>query len=393
MANPTIKYYPVCNGDTVLITLTDDTTFIIDCNIRESSKGTTDPSMFDVKADLVKSLKKDGKILFTDVFILTHGDEDHCLGFENNFYLGDPKNYSDTDARSEKIRIDVLWFSPLALEKGTNDDAKAFRREAKRRIKLHNDNHSDKDIAGNRIVIIGDDGSEELSTLNTVRYVPGQVITRFNNKTRTDFSIFVHSPYKKQLMQNDAEKNHCSIVFQARFIHPLDRSKFTCLAMFGGDADHYAFKNILEQTKKHGNDTKEQALAWDLFLSPHHCSWTFFNDTPQSENPKPVASSTTILGYSRTGARVIASSKAIKNNEDNPPHYQAKQQYVNQVGESNFLNTEVYDVKGKTPQPIVFEVSTQGPMKPKAAEGSNRNAGMAGTSVINSVSSYGSKGL
>ncbi len=42
----------------------------------------------------------------------------------------------------------------------TNDDEECFNREARRRIKLHRDKSADKDLAGNRIVIIGYDGNE-----------------------------------------------------------------------------------------------------------------------------------------------------------------------------------------------------------------------------------------
>ena len=38
MANNKIKYYPVNNGDTSLITLKDNSTILIDCNIREGDK-------------------------------------------------------------------------------------------------------------------------------------------------------------------------------------------------------------------------------------------------------------------------------------------------------------------------------------------------------------------
>jgi Cft2 family RNA processing exonuclease len=95
---PKVKFYPVCNGDQSLITLEDDTTLLIDCNIRESSKGDTDKEMYDVHKDLLESIQKDPKgIPYVDVFILTHGDQDHCRGFEANFYQGDPSKYSDTD--------------------------------------------------------------------------------------------------------------------------------------------------------------------------------------------------------------------------------------------------------------------------------------------------------
>lgn len=389
---PTIKYYPVCNGDMSLITLADAATLLIDCNIRESSKGDDDPSMFDVKADLMKSIRKNGKIPYVDIFMLTHGDDDHCHGFEKNFYTGDPKSYTDTNAKNDEIRIDVLWFTPMALEDCGNEDAKAFRKEAKRRIKLHNDDHADKDLPGNKIVIIGNNGSEELSDLHTVRYVPGQVVTKFNDVERADFSVFIHAPYKHQLQQAD-DKNHTSLVVQARFINAASTDGFSCLAMFGGDADHYAWKIILDKTKKYKNDTKEKALRWDLFLAPHHCSWTYFNDHSQKDHPDPVASSLEILDGKRAGAKVIASSKEIKNNDDNPPNHFAKAQYVKKVTDANFLNTEKYDVQGKTPQPIVFEISSQGPVKPKALEGSAKAAGGIATTVIKAKSEYGSQNI
>jgi hypothetical protein len=52
MKSNTIKYYPVDNGDTSLITLEDETTILVDCNIRKKAEGDSDPTTFDVKADL-----------------------------------------------------------------------------------------------------------------------------------------------------------------------------------------------------------------------------------------------------------------------------------------------------------------------------------------------------
>ncbi len=44
-----IKYYPVGNGDQSLILLKDNTTILVDCNIRQASVGSTDPAIYDVK--------------------------------------------------------------------------------------------------------------------------------------------------------------------------------------------------------------------------------------------------------------------------------------------------------------------------------------------------------
>ena len=213
---------------------------------------------------------------------MTHGDCDHCRGFETHFYQGDPKRYSGQDKNDKRIFIDVLWFSPMALQDIDNaSDAECFKKEALRRIKLHNDDSPDKDHPGNKIIIIGYDGSEELNDLNVKRRVPGDIITKFNERELTTFSIFIHAPYKKQLAGAD-NKNHTSIVFQARFRKNLQTNDFALLAMFGGDADYIAWDLIFQSTIKHGN---EGALDWDLFLAPHHCSWTFFNESGEDVTP------------------------------------------------------------------------------------------------------------
>ncbi|RZJ84001.1 MAG: hypothetical protein EOO20_21820, partial [Chryseobacterium sp.] len=312
MANPTIKYYPVCNGDQSIITLEDKTTILIDCNIREASKGDSDPEMYDVKRDLLNSIQRDNGVPFVDVFILTHGDQDHCRGYKANFYQGNPKDYKDKHKNEGLIRVDAMWFSPMIAEQYTNDDEDAYQVEAERRLKLHRNDDPDKDIAGNRIRIIGYDGNKDYEDLDHLRSTPGDVVARFNDKDQKKFSIFIHAPFKIHLDSNEKDKNTASIVFQARFKCDEARADFATLAMFGGDSDYTTWAEILDKTKRYGNDVSENALSWDLFLSPHHCSWSFFNDRPQNDNPDPVDTSLKALDNKRTGARVIASSKAIK---------------------------------------------------------------------------------
>jgi len=94
MSTHQLKFYPVDNGDTTLITLTDKTTILIDCKIREGEENNAGNEIFSVKNDLLENLQKRNKNPFLDLFIVTHPDEDHCLGFEKNFYRGDPDKYS-----------------------------------------------------------------------------------------------------------------------------------------------------------------------------------------------------------------------------------------------------------------------------------------------------------
>ena len=376
----TIKIYPVGNGDHSVISVYEDnytTNIMVDCDIRKSSEGDEDPAKFDVKADLLRCLPRRSDMLYVDVLILTHGDYDHCRGFEEHFYQGDPRKYSNADKKNDRIFIDVLWFSPMALQECGNDDAEAFKKEARRRIKLHNDASPDKDLPGNRIVIIGYNGNEELSDLNTVRKVPGNVVTKFNERQLSTFSIFIHAPYKKQLARVD-DLNHTSIVFQARFKEKKESTDFCVLAMFGGDADYIAWDIIMSSSIDHKN---EDALNWDLLLAPHHCSWTFFNESGEKE---PTDSSLVVLDYKRKGGIIISSSKPILNDDKNPPSYKAKQEYLKKLDKSSqFLNTaiEPYQVY---PEPIVFIVTPNGPARvPKSTLSSTlAAAGGAGAPSI-----------
>ncbi|UCS95228.1 cobyric acid synthase CobQ [Echinicola marina] len=381
--NATIKYYPVGNGDASLITLEDKTTIIIDCNIRNCDN----EDNYDVKSDLLKSVQYNDGIPYVDVFILTHGDQDHCRGFKKHFYQGAPEKYSEADKKEGLIRVDTMWFSPMIAEQHSNEDEDAYQQEAERRLALHRKGDARKDNPGNRIKIIGYDGSADYKDLNHLRAIPGDIVTRFSDRDQPLFSIFIHAPFKEHLEALGSDKkNSTSIVFQARFKNTSYQEGFSTLAMFGGDSDHTSWCIILEKTKKYKN---EHALYWDLFLSPHHCSWSFFNDRPQEENPVPKKTSMEVLDYKRRNAKVIASSKRIVNDDDNPPHYEAKHEYVKKVTESNFINTTTYKVVNKIPQPIVFEVTSQGIVKPKQSEGSAKVIGGAGLGVVNSASKYG----
>lgn len=393
MANSFIKYYPVGNGDQSLISVDENyyvTNILVDCRIREACLGTTNEDQYDVKADLLKTLKTRivngvNNVSYVDIFILSHGDDDHLHGFEANFYQGDPKNYAKQNLNKGEIMIDVLWFSPMVMGTAQNDDERCFNKEAKRRIKLHQDNSPDKDIAGNRIVVIGYDANEKLSGLDLVRKVPGQEITRFNNRDLYTFSIFIHSPYQQHLTDEEVDRNRVSVVFQARFKANIFTSDFCTLAMFGGDANYEAWKTIIEKTKKYGNDIKQKALNWDLFLAPHHCSWSFFNEhSEDSPAPAPLAA----LDYKRANAKVIGSCREVC--EATPPHQEAIDEYIKKVGKANFIPLATYKKQGKTPQPVIFEITTQGPMPPKQQEGTALIAGGAGLSAVNSPSTYGS---
>ncbi|WP_310991233.1 hypothetical protein [Aequorivita marina] len=349
-----IKYYPVGNGDSSLFKI-NNANIITDCNIREVKE-----EIYDVKKDLIDELDTKNDKPYTDLFILTHHDNDHCLNFKKHFHTGKVSSY-DTD--DEKIIIDELWVNEYILaDDNISDDSDAgvIRKEVRRRRNLYKNDDSTKDERGNRLVLIGYDDNNNFTSVP--QHIPGQIVKEINNTALDGFEFFIHAPFKADVIDCNANKdrNMSSIVYQARFLKTND-SDFACRVLHGGDADHYRWATIKEKSEK--NDNKD-ALEWDIFQTPHHCSWTFFNDTPYKDsdrdidNTEPKQTSIDILNYSLTGAKIVATSKKIVDNKDNPPHYPARTEYVDAVGSNNFKNTQKFYDDFK--KPIVFEIDNYG---------------------------------
>lgn len=381
-----IKFYPVNNGDTVLIKV-DNTTIQIDANIRNND------DCYDVMEDLLDELSTDveGKY-HLDLFMLTHPDEDHCRGIDTNYYLGDPDKYSDADKDDDLVIINELMVTPMLFSDATSTPAKALKKEANRRRKLWDENSPDKNKAGNRLVIIGYDGDKKYE--NVPSYIPGDTIKKVNGKTMTLIEFFVHSPFKDSLVEGRAEsdKNVTSIVMQVRFKKSSSDTKPSALYLFGGDADHYIWEEIQNQSSAHNNGEK---LDFDIFLAPHHCSWTYFNDVPykKGETDEPVESSKKLIkDHKVSGAVIIASSKQINNDDDNPPHYPAKKEYVKLIGSSDKFVSLAEEPDSKNSKPVVYVVTSNGFQR----KDKNQQTGSAGAAIGSSgtsgrKSTYGSK--
>jgi hypothetical protein len=299
--DPRITYFPVGNGDCALITLSDNTQIIIDCNTTAEASDENEPSCYDVHQHLLDFGKKlDGKIPHVDVFVLTHTDQDHCRGFPTTFYTGDPAKYTVKHSKEDLILIDELWFTHriFAVHEGPLSDwAKAFRKEAQRRIDLHLANSPASNKAGNRIRVVGHSNNPAYQGLGDLVITPGNYIDVIDRKQKKDFRFFVHAPFRKEVDSKLAERNDTSVVLQACF--DVGGTERAGLAMFGGDAGAAIWSKILELSE-------DETLECDLFLAPHHCSWSFFSDLPYKDNQVPARDSLKILGKALQGARVIA---------------------------------------------------------------------------------------
>lgn len=351
-----ITYFPVGNGDTSLIKLTDGTTMIIDLNVRQAGADKDDPSCYDVRGHLLRELRRDSEGRpHVDAFILTHPDQDHLRGVEEVFYLGDPSSCSEKDKKAELIIVDELWFAPRVFcefKKNLTKDAKLIREEAERRTDIYLRKLAARNSKGNRIRVIGSTEDDGLKGLEDVTTIPGETINQINGDRKADFEYFVHAPFKKDTDNKDGERNDTSIVLQARFT--VDGEKRAALAIFGGDAGCAVWEAIIDRSD-------DESLEWDLLLAPHHCSWTFFSELP-SEDKKPSEKILGFLDKRRTGALVIASSKLIEDDDDNPPHFIASEEYRKKVGGKNLLCTGEHP-NTKEPQPICFSMTRNGPVK------------------------------
>lgn len=95
-------FFPVDNGDMTLIKLDSGKTILIDVKIRnlENEGNNVIP---DVEAKLRERIRVDDQGRpYVDVFLLTHPDQDHCLGLTNTFHLGPPEQYN---TKNNKIFI------------------------------------------------------------------------------------------------------------------------------------------------------------------------------------------------------------------------------------------------------------------------------------------------
>ena len=350
-----IKYYPVGNADCTLIKLDNGKTIIVDCQIlADLTDGHGKQVMFDVKADLLKELKKDGLGRpFVDLFISTHPHDDHCKGFAGNFYHGEVDDY-DKDKNKDEIIIEELWITPRGLNNNLSSPAEDIRKEAKRRRKLYDDDKNFIGSKGNYLRIIGYDKDKEFD--RRYCYVPGKLVTTVHGSSLSWLDIFIHAPFKEDVETSKKydDKNATSVVVQFGF--KIDGyTGYKRRVLMGGDAEHEIWQHILD------NNADDEKLKWNIFLAPHHCSWSFFNEPDNKKEIKPSAEA--ILDKQiGNSAHIIASSNEIKNDNNNPPCYEAKLQYIKKLksGSSHFLNTATHSKVGNIPQPIVFKINENG---------------------------------
>ncbi|NKC11574.1 MAG: hypothetical protein GKR94_05025 [Gammaproteobacteria bacterium] len=133
-------------------------TILIDINIRADADD-DGKEVPDVADDLRKRLKRNSAgRLYVDAFLLSHPDQDHIRGLREHFHLGPPSEWSKDD---DNIFIREMWSSPIVFRRASPsltlcEDAKAWAKEARRRVKRFRDDRFDT-AEGDRTLIMSED--------------------------------------------------------------------------------------------------------------------------------------------------------------------------------------------------------------------------------------------
>ncbi|MBX3292258.1 MAG: hypothetical protein KF881_05110 [Acidobacteria bacterium] len=334
-------FWPVGSGDSTTIVVDADTFVQVDLRHLACVDEDDDDPRMAVIDKLEEILPKvDGKP-YLSVFVLTHPDEDHCRGFAD--LLG-------------RVTIGDLWHAPRVFREFPRDlceDAKAFRKEAKRRVaKIIANGGTATD--GDRVRVIGYDDllqEEDYKGFpSDLLSIPGSSVSELSGVECSDrFKAFIHGPFKDDC---EGERNDTSVALQIS----LYDGEATAKALLFGDLCYAPIKRIFDFS-----DAAD--LEWNILLAAHHCSKSVMYAKGEGEAEESLKQD--ILDAFEAAAQspgyIVASSAPIPATNDlgdNPPHAKAKHRYE-EIVPDKFLCTQEHP-NTETPEPIIFSLTENG---------------------------------
>lgn len=373
---PEITFFPVGNGDMTLIKLESGRTILIDINIRTLGDGVRD-----VAKDLRDALSTDehGRP-YVDVMVLSHPDQDHCRGLKAEFHLSPLSDYRDSD-KPKKIVIREMWSSPLVFRRASSnhtlsEDAKAWNREAKRRVELFRKNGIGAN--GDRVIVLGEDKDGKTDDLDAILVKEGETISQICGVSQKNFRALLLAPMLADDDEEDEDlsKNESSVIMN--YVIGAGNNPDAVKFLSGGDAEVGIWER---QWGRHRKDPS--VLEYNLLSTPHHCSWHTLSWDSWSElrrKAKVSPDARLALSQALPGAVIVASSNVIKDDDVDPPCIRAKEEYeaIAKDAKGEFWNTSTY-LSEDDQQPLTFEV----------AEGGLKRVRKNKTSAAASVASMG----
>jgi len=356
-----ITFFPVGNGDMMLITFDNDQKLLVDLHVRKAANNDDDDTP-DVMADLRGRLTRDEKgRLFVDGFLLSHPDKDHICGLATHFHLGPPDEWKKGD---DKILIREMWSSPVVFRRASKDhvlcdDAKAWAKEARRRVALYREKGT-ATVEGDRIQIMGEDENGKTDDILAIVVKADCVVTKLNRVASGTFEGRLLAPIPRSDDEELDEllgKNHSSVVlrFSIRGGGILDKCRF----LTGGDAEVAIWERLWG---KHGTYQADW-LSYDILQAPHHCSWhslSYDSYSIYGEDAEVCDDARSALAQIRKGAIVVASSKAIDPDEADPPSDRAKREYILIVDGKSDRFICIADVWEDEERALQYEITSSG---------------------------------
>ncbi len=354
-----ITFYPVCNGDMTLLELESGRRILIDVNIRAAADDPDDDTP-DVAKMLRDRLKRDGEgRLYVDAFLLSHPDEDHSRGLKKHFHFGPPEDWSKI---TDKIFVREIWSSPMVFRRAARnhvlcDDAAAFSSEARRRVKRFRDSFGIVS-EGDRILILGEDEDGKTDDLTAILIKVDQVFSSVNGQYDSSISARLLAPQPKGNEDEEEvrSKNHCSTILN--FSLAGDSQADVARFLTGGDAEVAIWERLWQR-----HSARPDWLSYDILQTPHHCSWhslSYDSWSEKGEDAEVSEEARSALSQTRKGAVLVASSKSIKDDDNDPPCIRAKREYE-QIAKDAGGSLKCVGEPERNPDIVEFEIGQYGP--------------------------------
>ncbi|MGU3557956.1 hypothetical protein [Methylobacterium radiotolerans] len=349
-----VTFYPLGNADCSLIDLADKRKVLIDFGHQRNFADPNDRRC-DLAEELRTDLRKAGRDYF-DVVCFTHLDDDHCQRAQEFFWFRHAAAYQGEG----RIRINELWVpSGVLTEEGLTEDARVIRQEARYRLRK-----GEGILIFSRAERLKDWMEEEGIDFEARKHLfvdAGTLVPGFSKDGPEAAEFFVHSPFAwRQDEFTVVDRNGDSIVFQVTFKEGVNET----YALFGSDVDYSVLSDIVDITKRYGNEDK---LRWDLLKLFHHCSYLSLG--PDRGETETVAVEQVKWLFETQGMNrctIVSPSKRIplpgseEDKSTQPPHRQAANHHrrvlKDKLGE--FIVT--MDQATQKPGPVRFKIDYLG---------------------------------
>ncbi len=351
-----ITFFPLGNADTSLIRLRDGRRMLVD--YADRSTGATG----DRRCNLPRLLKDDLAAAGRDdyaVVAFSHLDDDHCQGAAKFFWFRHGPAYQGAGRQ----RIGTLWVPAGAVtEPNLKGDARVIRQEARHRLR-----EGKGIVVFSRPEAMRDWLEAEGLDLEKLRHCfvdAGKPVQGFGLQ-EDGVEFFAHSPHAIRTDDRGlVDRNSDSLVFQARFREGGTDTD----VLFTGDIKHGDIAEIVDVTRKHGNDGR---LHWNVYRLPHHCSYTAIGPDKGTDKTEPTEQVTWLMqvqgepnGYVISPSDPLPYKGSAEDKDDQPPHRQAAEYYKADVlADRRNLLVTMSEPSSTGPKPIVIGITGDGAVK------------------------------